>query len=163
MSPMNAICGFCAALVLGSAASSVAYADPVAVQQQLLDALARGDVPASVALFTDDAVIDAQSGLCALEPCVGKAAIQKDLERYVRDKSRRTTVLNTYVTGNVLLTRFEARSATIKKAGMERIVLWGIREFRGDKIASSRCCLPDRTDAQTKRFLEWDFSHPSSP
>ena len=154
---------FYIALVVALGATSVAAADPVAVQQQLLDALARADVPAAVSLFTDDAVIDAQSGLCALEPCVGRLAIQKDLERYVRDKSRRTTVLNTYVSGNVLLTRFEARSATVRKAGVERIVLWGIREFRGDRIASSRCCLPDRTDAQTKRFLEWDFSHPSSP
>jgi hypothetical protein len=71
------------------------------------------------------------------------------------------TTLNNYVTGNVLLTRFEARSATIQKAGVERIILWGVREMRGDKIASIRCCLPERTDAQTARFLEWDYAHPS--
>jgi hypothetical protein len=57
----------------------------------------------------------------------------------VTDKSRRVTTLSTYVSGNVLVTRFEARSATIEKAGVERIILWGIREMRGDKIASSRC------------------------
>jgi hypothetical protein len=79
----------------------------------------------------------------------------------VADKSRRVTTLNTYVTGNVLLTRFEARSDTIQKAGVERIILWGIREMRGDKIASSRCCLPERTDAQTVQFLQWDYAHPS--
>lgn len=33
-----------AALILVAAAGAVAQADPVAVQQQLLDALARGDV-----------------------------------------------------------------------------------------------------------------------
>jgi hypothetical protein len=134
----------------------------VAVQQQLFAALDRGDVTAALALFTEDAVIDAESGFCAKAPCVGKTAIQKDLERFVADKSRRVSVLNTYGSGNVLVTRFEARSDTIKKAGVERIILWGIREMRGDKIASYRCCMPERTDSQTAQFLEWDYSHPST-
>jgi hypothetical protein len=154
--------GFAALLALVAVAGSVAQADPVAVQHQLLDALARGDVPSALALYTDDGVIDAQSGLCAPAPCVGKAAIQKDLERYVSDKSRRVTVLNTYVSGNVITTRFEARSSVTEKAGVERIILWAIREVRGDKISSSRCCLPERTDAQTARFLTWDYAHPSN-
>jgi hypothetical protein len=148
-------------IAAAGAGGAIARADPVAVQQQLLDALARGDVQAAVALFADDAVIDTESGLCARAPCVGKVAIQKDFERYVADKSRRVTTLGTYVSGNVLVTRFEARSALIEKAGVHRIILWGIREMKGDKIASSRCCLPDRTDSQTARFLEWDYAHPS--
>jgi hypothetical protein len=149
-------------LAAAGAGGTIAQADPLAVQQQLLDTLARGDVQAALALFTDDAVIDTESGLCATAPCVGKAAIQKDFERYVMDKSRRVTTLNSYTSGNVLVTRFEARSAVIKRAGVDRIILWGIREMRGDKIASSRCCLPDRTDAQTARFLAWDYAHPSA-
>lgn len=144
-----------------AAAGSIAQADPADVQQKLLDALARSDVPAAVALFTDDAVIDSESGTCAKSPCVGKAAIQKDFERYVKDTSRRITPLNTFVSGNVLVTRFEARSATIKNAGVDRVILWGIREMRDAKIASSRCCLPDRTDSQTARFLEWEYAHPT--
>ena len=148
-------------IAAAGAGGAIARADPVAVQQQLLDALARGDVQAAVALFTNDAVIDTESGLCARAPCVGKVAIQKDFERYVADKSRRVTTLGTYVSGNILVTRFEARSALIEKAGVHRIILWGIREMKGDKIASSRCCLPDRTDSETARFLEWDYTHPS--
>jgi len=62
----------------------------------------------------------------------------------------------------VLVTRFEARSAVINRAGVDRIILWSIREMRGDKIASTRCCLPERTDSQTARFLEWDYAHPST-
>jgi hypothetical protein len=151
-----------ALLIVGTAAAATAApGDPVAVQQQLLDDLAQGNVGGALGLFTDDAVIDSESGFCASAPCVGKTAIQKDLERYVADKSRRVTTLNTYVTGNVLLTRFEARSDTIQKAGVERIILWGIREMHGDKIASSRCCLPERTDPQTARFLAWDYAHPT--
>jgi ketosteroid isomerase-like protein len=152
---------FTALLILTSGWAGIAHADAVAVQQQLFAALDRGDVAGALALFTEDAVIDAESGLCAKAPCVGKAAIQKDLERFVADKTRRVTVLNTYVSGNVLVTRFEARSATIQKAGFERVILWGIREMRGDKIASYRCCMPERTDSQTAHFLEWDYAHPS--
>jgi len=154
---------FAASLIVAVAVGgTVAQADPVAVQQQLFDALARGDVGEAMALLTDDAVIDSESGLCAASPCVGKAAIRKDFERYVADKSRRVTPLSTYVSGNVLVTRFEARSDTIQKAGVDRIILWGIREMRGDKIASSRCCMPERTDPQTARFLAWDYAHPST-
>jgi ketosteroid isomerase-like protein len=150
-----------APLIVVGFGGTVAQADSLAVQQRLFDALARGDVGAAVALFTDDAVIDTESGRCAKAPCVGKVAIRNDFERYVMDKSRRVTPLNTYVSGDILVTRFEARSDIIQKAGVERIVLWGIREMRGDKIASSRCCLPDRTDPQTARFLAWDYAHPS--
>jgi hypothetical protein len=97
-------------------------ADPVAVQRQLIDSLSRGDVHAALALFTDDAVIDSESGLCAEAPCVGKDAIRHDLERYVADKSRHVTPLSTYSSGDVLVTRFEARSDTIKSAGVDRII-----------------------------------------
>jgi hypothetical protein len=153
-----------AALLIITAAAGAAFAQegPVAVQQQLFDDLARGDVVAAVALFTDDSVIDAESGLCAPAPCIGKDAIRKDLERIAADKSRHVTPLNTYVSANVLITRFEARSAIINKAGVDRIILWSIREMRGNKIASTRCCLPERTDAQTARFLVWDYAHPST-
>ena len=149
-------------LILMAAPGALAQGDPVAVQQQLLDALAQGDVGGALALFTDDAVIDAQSGLCAAAPCVGKTAIRKDLERIVADKRRRVTPINTYVSGNFMVTRFEARSSITEKAGVDRIILWGIREIRGDKIAASRCCLPERTDPQTAHFLQWDYAHPQT-
>lgn len=153
-----------AAVLLLTVAAGGAFAqgDAVAVQQQLFDALADGNVGNALALFTDDAVIDSESGLCWKTPCVGKAAIRKDLERLVSDKSRRITTTNTYVAGDVLVTRFEARSAAITKAGVDRIILWSIREMRGDKIATTRCCLPERTDSQTARFLVWDYAHPST-
>jgi hypothetical protein len=152
---------FAVLLLLVPASAPFADGDPVAVQQQLLDALSRGDVPGALALFTDDAVIDSASGPCTEAPCVGKAAIEKDLQQLVVDKTRRVTPLKTYIAGPLLITRFEARSAKIKDAGVDRIVLWGIREMQGDKIASIRCCMPERTDPQTARFLDWDFAHPS--
>jgi ketosteroid isomerase-like protein len=147
---------FAVILILTATTGALAQKDPVAVQQQLFEALARGDVAGALALFTEDAVIDAPSGPCMPAPCVGKAAIQKDLERLVADSSRRVTLLSTYVAGNLLVTRLEASSATIHKAGVDRIVVWAIREMRGDKIAAIRCCLPERTDPQTAHFLDWE-------
>ena len=156
---LAAAAGFMVLLALFVAGHAVAQGGPEEVQQRLLSALSRGDVDAALALFTDDAVIDSQSGACTDKPCVGKAAIRKDLERLATDKTRRVTPLNTYTDGNVLVTRFEARSAIIQGAGFDRIVLWGIREMRDGKIAALRCCLPERTDAQTAHFVEWEEQH----
>jgi len=133
----------------------------VAVAEQLFAALDRGDVAGALALFTEDAVIDAESGSVRRLPAWGRLRSRRTSSALLADKTRRVTVLNTYVSGNVLVTRFEARSATIQKAGFERVILWGIREMRGDKIASYRCCMPERTDSQTAHFLEWDYAHPS--
>jgi ketosteroid isomerase-like protein len=158
------VVGWCTALLLLAAAGHVpAQVDPVAVQQHLLEALARGDVAGALVLFTDDAVIDAPSGPCLPAPCVGKEAIRQDLERLVADNSRRVTPLSTHVAGPLVVTRFDARSDTIRTAGVERIIVWAIREMRGDKIASIRCCLAERTDPQTARFLEWERTHPPRP
>jgi ketosteroid isomerase-like protein len=155
--------GFAALVLLAMGRDARAQGDPMAVQQQLLEALARGDVAGALALFADDAVIDAPSGPCLPAPCVGKEAIRQDLERLVADKSRRVTPLSTHVAGPLVVTRFDARSDTIRTAGVERIIVWAIREMRGDKIASIRCCLAERTDPQTARFLEWERTHPPRP
>jgi ketosteroid isomerase-like protein len=159
---LAAAAGFIALLAVLPVGGGVAQGGPEDVQQQLLTALSRGDIDAALALFTDDAVIDSPTGVCMDKPCVGKAAIRKDLERVAADRTRRVTPLSTYSAGNVLVTRFEARSAVIQSAGVDRIVLWGIREMRDGKIASIRCCLPDRTDAQTARFVEWEEQHPAA-
>ena len=79
MSRSFMVVGWCIALLLLAAARhGIAQVDPVAVQQHLLEALARGDIASALALFTDDAVIDAPSGPC-LPPRV-----------WVKPQSRRT-------------------------------------------------------------------------
>ena len=50
--------------------------------KQHVEAIARGNAAGALALYAEDAVIDG-GGLCAVAPCVGKAAIQKELERRV--------------------------------------------------------------------------------
>ena len=147
-------------LFCGIAGVCPAQAGGADVQQQLFNALGRGDVDGALALFTDDAVIDTESGVCAESACVGKAAIRRDLARYVADKSRRMTTIDTYAAGTFVVTRFEARSATVRRAGVARIILWGTHQMRGDKIAAVRCCLPDLTDLQTNRFMLWENAQP---
>jgi hypothetical protein len=34
--------------------------------------------------------------------------------------------------------------------------------MRDGKIATLRCCLPERTDSQTASFVEWEEQHPAA-
>jgi ketosteroid isomerase-like protein len=151
------------ASILTLAASPVAFAqvDPAALLEQHRAAIARGDAAGALALYADDAVIDSHGpgGLCAATPCVGKAAIQKELERRVAAKGQATTIKN-YVSGNVVTSRGETRNDATQKAGVERIIGWAIYEMKGDKISSVHLGIPERTDPQTARFLEWQRAQP---
>jgi len=55
-------------------------------------------------------------GLCEAAPCIGKAAIQKELERMVGAKEH-DTILKTYVSGNIVTYRLEVRNDATQKAG----------------------------------------------
>ena len=146
-------------LTLAAATVALAQSDPAALLTKLAEAIARGDAAGALALYADDAVFDVPERLCAAAPCVGKATIQKELESRVADKFH-FTILKTYVSGNVVTGRFEFRSDTIKKAGVERIIGWGIFEVKGDKIVHLRGGIPDRSDSQTARFAEWQRAQP---
>jgi hypothetical protein len=86
-----------------------AKVDPKALRTRHCAASARGDVAGALALDTEDAVIDGTVGLCAAAPCVGKTAIQKEVESRVAIQVR-ATGLKYYVSGNVVTTRFEVRN-----------------------------------------------------
>jgi ketosteroid isomerase-like protein len=148
-------------LTLAAATVARAQSDPAALMAKAVDAINREDAAGALALFADDAVFDVPGGLCAAAPCVGKATIQKELESRVADKQH-ATILKTYVSGNVVTLRFELRSDTVKKAGVERIIGWVITEMKGDKIAYTRGGIPDRSDPQTARFVEWVRAQPSA-
>jgi limonene-1,2-epoxide hydrolase len=145
-------------LTLATAPVALAQSDPAALLKQHAEAINRGDAAGALALFADDAVIDG-IGRCAAAPCVGKAVIQKELERQVGDKQH-ITILKQYVSGNVLTGRAELRSDTIKKAGVERVISWGIFETKDEKIAYARIGIADRSDPQTARFDEWVRAQP---
>jgi dienelactone hydrolase/ketosteroid isomerase-like protein len=139
-------------LTLAAAPVALAQNDPAEVLEKSFEAFNRGDAAGALAMFADNAVFDAPGGLCVAAPCVGKAAILKELEREVADKPH-VTILKQYVSGNVVTSRVEFRSDTVKKAGVERIIGWVITELKGDKIAYTRGGIPDRSDPQTTRFV----------
>jgi hypothetical protein len=128
-----------------------AEVDPVSLAERDLAAESRGDVAAALAVYSDDAIVQ-NGGLC-WTPCVGKAAIQKELERRVAAKNR-FTIIGKYVSGNVAVVQTELRIGYIEKSGVDRVVVWNIYEAKGDKIAVATL-VGQRTDPQTARIIEW--------
>ena len=61
--------------------------------------------------------------------------------------------------GNVVTQRVEVRNDMVKKAGVERIIVWSIYETKGDKI-SYGLSARDHSDLQTARFDEWVRTQP---
>jgi hypothetical protein len=133
-----------------------AEADPASLAEQDMAAESRGDVTAALALYSDDAIVQ-YGGLC-WTPCVGKAAIQKELERRVEAKNR-WKIIGKYVSGNVAVVQTELQIGYIEQSGVDRVVVWSIYEVKGDKIAVATL-VGQRTDPQTARFIQWIQSQP---
>jgi hypothetical protein len=136
-----------------------ATVNPVSLAERDLAAESRGDVAAALALYSDNAIVQ-YGGLC-WTACVGKAAIQKELERRVAAQNR-WTIIGKYVSGNVAVVQCELRIGFIEKSGVDRVIVWSIYEVRGDKIAVATL-VGQRTDPQTARFIEWLRSQPPAP
>ena len=109
-----------------------AKVNPAWLAERDLAAESRGDVAAALALYSDDAIVQ-YGGLC-WTPCVGKAAIQKELERRVAAKNQFKTI-GKYVSGNVAVVQTELRIGYIEKSGVDRVIVWNIYEIAGGKIA----------------------------
>ncbi|HUN45647.1 MAG TPA: nuclear transport factor 2 family protein [Stellaceae bacterium] len=134
----------------------LAKVDPAALAEQDLAAESSGDVAAALALYSDDAIIQ-YGGVC-WTPCVGKAAVQKELERRVEAKNR-FKVIGKYVSGNVAVLQTELEIGYIESSGVDRVVVWNIYEVVGDKIAVATL-IGQRTDPQTAQFIKWFQSQP---
>ena len=94
------------------------------------------------------------------EPCVGKDAIRKELERRVKAQNR-WKIVGKYVSGNVAVIKIELKFGYIEGSGVDRVVIWNIYEVTGDKIAVATLA-GQRTDPQTARFIEWYGKQPKS-
>src|SRR5436305_3606251 len=81
-----------------------ASVNPASLAEQELAAESRGDVAAALAVYSDDAIIQ-YGGLC-WTPCVGKAAVQKELERRAEAKNK-FKVIGKFVSGNVAVVQTE--------------------------------------------------------
>ena len=143
-------------LALAVSTPAPAEVDPASLAERDMAAESRGDVAAALALYSDDAIVQ-YGGLC-WTPCVGKAAIQKELERRVAAKNR-WTIIGKYVSGNVAVVQTELQIGYIEKSGVDRVIVWCIYEVKGDKIAVA-ALVGQRTDPQTARFIEWSRAQP---
>ena len=143
-------------LALAMSTPAPAQVDPASLAEQDLAAESRGDVAAALALYSDNAIVQ-YGGLC-WSPCVGKAAIRKELERRVAAKNQ-FKIIGKYVSGNVAVVQTELRIGYIEKSGADRIIVWNIYEVTGEKIAVATL-VGQRTDPQTARFIEWFRSQP---
>jgi hypothetical protein len=125
---------------------------PAALREQYYAALNRGDVAAVVALHTDDAVYSGV-GSCRLSPCVGREAIQREIQTQVAG-SARITLLSAQPSGNVVTGRWSADAERIRLAGVERIVGTDTVEVRDGRIVANHVVY-DASDPQTARLIEW--------
>ena len=155
---VSAFAGFLLAAIAAVPAAAKDYGlakvNPATLAERDLAAETSGDAAGALALYADDAIIQ-YGGLC-WTPCVGKAAIEKELARRVAAKNR-WKVVGKYVSGNVAVLQTELQIGYIEGSGVDRVVVWIINEVKGDKIVTSTL-VGQRTDPQTARFIEWSRS-----
>jgi ketosteroid isomerase-like protein len=120
--------------------------------RQHYDAANKGDVAAAAAFFTADATL-VRGGCNPQAPCVGTAAIQRQLEREPTLQFR-YSVINVQVSGDTVTGRAEFRNINIKNAGQERVIENFTATFRGDKISRLAHAL-DLSDSQTAAFANF--------
>jgi hypothetical protein len=135
-----------------------AKVNPASLAEQDLAAESRGDVAAALALYSDDAIVQ-NGGLC-WTPCIGKAAIQNELERRVAAKNE-WKIIGKYVSGSTAVVQTELKIGYIEASGVDRVVVSNIYEVRGDKIAVATL-VGQCTDPQTAQFIKWFSSQPQS-
>ena len=143
-----------AALLVSAATVWAQGSDAGALYRQFLEAQNRRDVGAQLALMTDDATIvtDVAESLCPTPVgCVGKAAIQRELDRRAASGVQ-ATIPQAQVTGDTATARIEIRNPVTQRAGIDRAILVNTIVERGGKIASVRAFL-DTTDPQTASAL----------
>jgi hypothetical protein len=128
-----------------------ATVNPMLLAEQDMAAESRGDVRTALALYRDDATVQ-YGGLC-WTPCIGKATIEKELERRVAAKNE-WKIIGKYVSGNVAVVQAELKIGFIEYTGVDHVVVWSIYEVTGDKIAAVTLA-GQRTDPETKRFIEY--------
>ena len=134
-------------------AASVQAADPEALLRLHYQAVNRGDIPAGLASFTDDAVLIRGACSAAL-PCVGKTEIQRRLQLELVSRAS-FGVLSSNVLGDTVTARVEFWNINIPPIGIQRVIYNATITFQGDKIARM-VHAPDLSDPQSALFSNFD-------
>jgi ketosteroid isomerase-like protein len=123
--------------------------DPVALYRQYADDQNRGDVTAQVALLADDIVLHVDVPCCS--QVVGKANMQKTIEGRIAAHTQ-VVILNITGSGDMMTARQEARSDTVKAAGVDRIIVTSNCELRNRQLALCHNTY-ETSDPQTAKYV----------
>ena len=134
----------------------------VATYRKFVDSLNKGDVAGALALFADNAQLSGVRPNCVPNPCVGRAAIQNQLQAEVSALHLQLQLLGSVNVVNGNVTALVAhRNDPIKALGLSRVVVTETVTFQGDRI-SKFAVEPQSTDPQTAAFLR-ALSAPPAP
>jgi len=134
----------------GGAARAQIVAPIDHLHQRQIDALNAGDLAATISFFADDAQV--ATGGCTPVPCIGKAAIQREVASQIENHAH-VTILNPRVSGNTLTETEDIAYDPFRAVGISRVRFTFITEWRGNKIISARG-VPDFNDPMTVAFLQ---------
>src|SRR4051794_19582548 len=125
------------------------------LQAQFLQAINRGDAAAAGVYLSDDAVYSISDGvgLCGPIPCVGRLALQPELDRQVSIHVSYIPVSLDAAT-NIVTGHYAITSDNITSAGAQRVLATMTSETRTDKLSFVRLSL-ERDDPQTATYLAW--------
>jgi hypothetical protein len=130
------------------------------LQAQVLQAINRGDAAAAGVYLADDAVYSISDGigLCGPIPCLGRLAIQPELDRQVSVHVSYIPV-GVDATANTVTGHYAITSDNITAAGAQRVLGTVTSETRSDKLSYVRLSL-ERDDPQTATYLAWAMRQP---
>ena len=135
-----------------SAQGEAATNDPLTLRELYYVALNAGDVAWVMSLYADDATYEG-IGSCRLQPCVGRAAIEREIARQVEDQAF-VVLLDGQAEGDTARGRWEADATRVRLAGVERVTGTDVVTVRAGRIVANRVTY-DSNDPQTARLLEW--------
>jgi hypothetical protein len=127
-------------------------AQNMSTYRQYVSALNRGDVDGALSLFTDDAQLSGLRPFCVPNPCVGRAAIQTQLNYGVSNHIQLQLLSSVNVVNGNVTVGVAHRNDLIRAAGLSRVVVAETLTFRGDKIAKY-VVEAETSDPQTAAFL----------
>jgi ketosteroid isomerase-like protein len=130
------------------AAQTSAAADLSDVLNTQNEAQNRGDVAAVMATYADNATVEA-GGLCM--PCVGKAAIQQEVERRVSQNTQ-VEVLSISESGDTATGVLHVVEAGFAACGVERILVNFTFVVENDTMTNWTSG-PDLSDEQSAKFI----------
>lgn len=130
----------------------LAQSDPSAVVQQYIEADNRGDTAVMLGLLSDDTSISGL-GLCAQSPCVGKAAIEREIARGQADKTQHT-IVGMDVSGNTATARLAHQNEISRAAGVDRFIVISTFTVTNGKISAVQRKF-DTSDPQTVTFAAY--------